>query len=103
VFLLCSRQTEPEQHSAIRLNLVDATCLALQFFDDEELVLLLQSDSKERYLITVDYSALNESLIPLGPGDLAVGGVGGLLGLLNDQVGWRIASPLHSFLGIACV
>jgi hypothetical protein len=46
----------------------------------------------------MDYSALDGSLIPLAPGDIAAGGMGGLPNALNGQV-----SDFQPYPVVACV
>ncbi|WVQ84661.1 hypothetical protein IAT38_006816 [Cryptococcus sp. DSM 104549] len=55
----------PSRISALALSDADdsTTCLALQFFDDEELVLLLEeARAQQRYLVTVRYTDILDSM-----------------------------------------
>ena len=57
---------------------VMVSCLAIQFFDDEEIVLVLEdqgaaSSSPQRYLATINYAAIQESMTALPGGHLGHG------------------------------
>lgn len=41
------------------------SCLAIQFFDDIELVLILERGKEQRYLATIDYTALRDEMTAL--------------------------------------
>jgi hypothetical protein len=79
VWLLRLPKADSESAYLSTLRLQDdeggsATCLAVQFFDDEELVLLLDSATKDglqRYLVTVEYRSLDMITVPR-PQDLSL-------------------------------
>lgn len=69
MWIIYDHPEEPARITACQLHSEEesATCLAIQFFDDEELVLLLEeTESGQRYLVTVRYADLLEdmSIVP---------------------------------------
>lgn len=63
-----------------------AKCLAIQFFDDEELVLLLEeNESGQRYLVTVRYADLLEDMSVV-PEDIGMWDVSTLVKMGRKEV-----------------
>jgi hypothetical protein len=69
VCLLHFPSDQSSRGTAVALGLGDEAdqvrCFALQFFDDDELVLVLENAEKRRYLATIDYQSLRKDMVDL--------------------------------------